>query len=52
MNIAQGTLEETRYYLILAKDLGYGNDNEFVNQLDEVSRILDSYYRTILDISA
>ena len=24
MNIAQGSLEECRYYLILAKDLGYG----------------------------
>ena len=23
MNIAQGSLEETRYYLILARDLGY-----------------------------
>ena len=25
MNIAQGSLEECRYYLILAKDLGYGD---------------------------
>jgi four helix bundle protein len=25
MNIAEGSLEECRYYLILANDLGYGN---------------------------
>src|SRR5580704_6230415 len=25
-NIAQGSLEETKYYLILAKDLGYTNN--------------------------
>jgi four helix bundle protein len=24
MNIAEGSIEECRYYLILAKDLGYG----------------------------
>jgi len=24
MNIAEGSLEESRYYLILARDLGYG----------------------------
>ena len=26
LNIAQGSLEESRYYLILAKDLGYGDN--------------------------
>ena len=25
MNIAEGSLEECRYYLILAQDLGYGD---------------------------
>jgi four helix bundle protein len=25
MNLAQGSLEECRYYLILAQDLGYGD---------------------------
>jgi hypothetical protein len=25
MNIADGSLEESRYYLILAQDLGYGD---------------------------
>src|SRR5262245_50937790 len=26
MNVAQGSLEDARYYLILANDLGYSND--------------------------
>ena len=28
MNIAEGSLEESRYYLILAHDLGYGGPQE------------------------
>lgn len=30
MNIAQGSLEESRYYIILSKDLGYINESVFV----------------------
>ena len=37
MNIAQGSLEECRYYLILAKDLGYGDTSLLMSQLEEVS---------------
>jgi len=48
MNTAQGSLEECRYYLILAADLGYGQTHELYNQLDEVSRVLDSYASAIL----
>lgn len=40
MNIAQGSLEECRYYLILAKDLGYGDNPELMPLLEEVSRML------------
>jgi four helix bundle protein len=49
MNIAQGSLEECRYYLILAGDLGYGEMGPAMNQLEEVSKLLDSYCRAILD---
>lgn len=49
LNIAQGSLEECRYYLILAKDLGYGDSRELLGQLEEVSRLLDRYSRTIHD---
>jgi len=47
MNIAQGSLEECRYYLILARDLGYGDAPELMAQLEEVSRLLDAYARAI-----
>src|SRR6185436_18213321 len=35
MNIAQGSLEECRYYLILAQDLGYGSNDSFMRQIEE-----------------
>jgi four helix bundle protein len=47
MNIAQGSLEECRYYMILARDLGYGDVSQLLPQLEEVSRILDAYARAI-----
>ena len=48
-NIAQGSLEECRYYLILVRDLEYGNDVELLLLLQEVSKLLESYSRVILD---
>jgi len=40
-NIAQGSLEELRYYLILSKDLGYLSDNhEMVESAEEIARML------------
>jgi four helix bundle protein len=47
MNISQGSLEECRYYLILSKDLKYGDQN-LGDQLEEVSKLLNSYYRAVL----
>lgn len=47
MNISQGSLEECRYYLILANDLGYGVSGELLNQLDEVGRVLAGYLNAI-----
>jgi len=41
MNIAQGSVEECRYYLILAADLGYGNCDPEMSQLEEASRLLE-----------
>ena len=40
LNIAQGSLEESRYYLILAKDLSYADTGVFLPKLEEVSRML------------
>ncbi len=47
MNIAQGSLEESRYYLILSADLGYGK-TEALMKLQEVSRLLHAYAEAIL----
>lgn len=49
MNIAQGLLEECRYYLILAQDLGYGSTQNLNDLLEEVSKMLTSYGRSILN---
>ena len=46
-NIAQGSLEESRYYLILAKDLAYGDVVEAFQLLEEVSRLLEAYSQAI-----
>ena len=48
-NIAQGSLEESRYYLILAKDLNYGDPQELFTLLQEVSKLLEAYTNSILD---
>ena len=48
MNIAQGSLEECRYYLILATDLKYGDGRELISQLEEVSKLLERYQAAIL----
>jgi four helix bundle protein len=47
-NISQGSLEECRYYLILARDLNYGEIQVLMKALEEISKMLDSYIRSIL----
>jgi four helix bundle protein len=49
LNIGQGSLEECRYYLILAEDLKYGNPCQLHTKIEEVSKLLEAYSRTILD---
>ena len=48
MNIAEGSVEECRYFLILAKDLGYGDTERLASLLEEVSRLLNAYTAAIL----
>jgi four helix bundle protein len=48
MNIAQGSLEECRYYLILIKDLQLADSAELLKQLEEVSKLLNAYSSSIL----
>ncbi|HEV7798476.1 MAG TPA: four helix bundle protein [Pyrinomonadaceae bacterium] len=47
MNIAEGSLEECRYYLILAGDLGYGDPLMLLSELEEISKLLGSYSAAI-----
>jgi four helix bundle protein len=47
-NIAQGSLEECRYYLILANDLDFGNNSAIRQELEEVSKLLQAYMSSIL----
>ena len=48
MNVAEGSLEEARYYLRLAGDLGYASDKKLDVDATEVGRILGTYRRTLL----
>jgi four helix bundle protein len=50
-NIAQGSLEECRYYLILARDLNYGETTSLMSSLEEISKMLDSYMRSLMTAS-
>ncbi len=46
-NMAQSSLEECRYYLILARDLGYGDTDQLAGAIEEVSRMLEAYIRAM-----
>ena len=46
-NFSHSSLEECRYYLILARDLKFGENDEMMNNLEEVSKMLESYSRAI-----
>ncbi len=47
MNIAQGSLEELRYYFILGRDLGYLKASESSEDVQEVGRMLRAYIATV-----
>ena len=47
-NISQGSLEESRYYIILSRDLGYIKDNiGLLNATDEIGRMLYGLIKSI-----
>ena len=52
MNVAEGSLEETRYYLRLANDLGYKTDPTMAAKAAEVGKLLSAYSRTLLTPSS
>ncbi len=51
-NIAQGSLEECRDYIILSRDLEYFNEGELEHlygSLEDASRLLNSYCKGIVE---
>jgi four helix bundle protein len=48
MNIAEASLEEARYYLVLARDLGYPTDPTLTEEFGDVARLLSAYVDSIL----
>jgi hypothetical protein len=47
MNVAEGSLEEARYDLRLARDPGYGHNANLADEALEVARMLGSCTRTL-----
>ena len=50
-NIAQGSLNECRYYLRLTKDLGYAETQSLTEQSNEIGKMLRSYANKVLTSS-
>ncbi len=48
-NIAQGSIKECHYYLILANDLGFGQNKTLLEKLMEVARLLNKYTESLLN---
>jgi len=47
LNITQGSLEESRYYLILATDLGIADMTAAEQLVDECSRMIEAFSDTL-----
>ena len=47
LNISQGSLSETEYYLLLSQDLSYNKMELLMDQASEVGKLLESYMKAI-----
>jgi four helix bundle protein len=50
INIANGSLEETKYHILLSRDLGYLAENDFNamgNGCDEIGKMLYGFYQRL-----
>ncbi len=47
-NISQGSLNECRYYLILSRDLTYGETAEMLGTQEKIQRMLNAYIMKII----
>jgi four helix bundle protein len=43
LNIAQGSLDELKYYIILSHDLGYISEDKIEGLIEEVSKLIEGY---------
>jgi four helix bundle protein len=50
LNISEGSLEECRYCLILAKDLEYTNNDTLLDLVEEIGRLLHASRNTRLSL--
>ena len=51
-NIAQGSLEECRYYVLLSRDLGYINEEHYnllFDTVEETSKLLNGYCKGVIE---
>jgi four helix bundle protein len=48
LNIAHGSLEESHYYLILARDLSYAETDDLIELKEEIGKLLNAYSKAIL----
>lgn len=47
-NIAQASLDELYYYIILSKDLGFIlNSSDYMNKIEEIARMLTGLIKSI-----
>jgi len=46
-NIAEGSLEECRYYTLLSKDLGFGENMHLHELVEQTSKVLTAYCNSI-----
>ena len=49
--MAEGSVEECRYFLNLSKDLGYGDSQKLSAALEEASRLVYAYRTAMLTSS-
>ena len=48
LNISESSLQECKYYIILANDLNYISDKNLFQILDEIAKLLSAYAKSIL----
>jgi len=46
-NIAQGSIQECKYYIILSKDLNYIENKNLINLLEDIAELLQAYMNTL-----